>query len=202
MSLINDDGAVLGKRRPTMHGVDRQQRVIGDHKVRGAGHVSRALDKAFRTIRTALRTQTFANWNGDLGPRSFVVGRCIITVGQSALLGLARSPSAQRQNLGPESGLGCALRGGSQGVDQLTPGNERLLIISGAFSYSQHADVVGTTFEDCVGWPLAGNRLSCINCPGNVVVGQLGLQSQRCGSDDDALAWMPNQPQQRGSQVA
>src|SRR4029450_7371123 len=84
-----------------------------------AGPVSRALDEAFGAVGTALYTQTFTDRDRDLSPSFFGMRRCIITVGQSALLGLVRSPSAQRQNLGPECGLGCALRGGSQGVERV-----------------------------------------------------------------------------------
>jgi hypothetical protein len=56
MSLVNDHRAVLWKRCPTMHGIDRQQCMIGNYEVSRAGRVSRALNEAFRAIRTALHT--------------------------------------------------------------------------------------------------------------------------------------------------
>jgi hypothetical protein len=74
--------------------------------------------------------------------------------------------------------------------------------MSRALPQPEQTDIVGTTFEDRMLWPTTGDRFDCIHCGWNVVVGQLTLQGQGRGRDDNPLAGMPHQPQQRRSQIA
>jgi hypothetical protein len=75
-----------------MHGIDREQCVIGDDEVGGTGRVPGALDEALITVRTALCTQALADWDRDLSPASFGMGRRVIPVGQATSLALLLGP--------------------------------------------------------------------------------------------------------------
>ena len=94
VGLVDDHSAVFGNSGAAMHGVDREQCVIGDHEVGGASRVPGALDKALITVRTALRTQALPDRDRDLSPRSFGMGRRVIPVGQATSSSLLLSPPA------------------------------------------------------------------------------------------------------------
>ena len=51
-------------------------------------------------------------------------------------------------------------------------------------------------------WSLAGNRLDRVECRRNVIGGELALQSQGRCRNDDPFAGIPDEPEQRRSQIA
>jgi hypothetical protein len=51
-------------------------------------------------------------------------------------------------------------------------------------------------------WSLAGDRLDRVECRWNVIGRELALQSERRCRDDDPFAGIPDQPEQRRSQIA
>jgi hypothetical protein len=99
------------------------------------------------------------------------MGRGVVAVGDASLLGLVLRPFAQGHNLGAQGRLGRGLRRASQSVDQIARGNQSSLILSRAFSQSQHARVVGATLEDRMSRSLAGDRLDRIEGRWNVIGG-------------------------------
>ena len=68
MGLVNDDHIMVGQHIDVQHGVDRQQRVVGDHHVHVAGFAPRQFRKAGIPEGAAVGTNAFLGSHRYLPP--------------------------------------------------------------------------------------------------------------------------------------
>ena len=97
--LVDHHGLVLGQSRAAVHGVDREQGVVGDHQVGRPGHLPGLLHEAQTALRAPLGAEALPHRDRDLLPAPIGVRRGVIAVGECPVVQLLLGPLAQRQHL-------------------------------------------------------------------------------------------------------
>ena len=92
--LVDDHRVVLGQGGAAVHGVDRQQGMVGHHQLGGAGLVTGPFHEALPAVGAALHTEAFAHRDRHLRPRLGAVGRRVVAIGKASGVGLVLDPLA------------------------------------------------------------------------------------------------------------
>ena len=173
MRLVDHHRVVLGQRRTAVHGVDGQQRVVGDHQVGRPGLLPGLLDEAVVAVRAALRAR------GTPGPGSRPAarpGRCgsgASSRSASPRSSLLLGPLAQAEHLRAERRLGAA-DAAEMVASSLRAEIRAALVLRGSPSRDpEQAGVVGPPLEDRVLGPLAGHLLHRVQRRRDVLGGEL-----------------------------
>ncbi len=199
--LVDDHRVVLGQRGAAVHCVDGQQRMVGDHQLRGAGLVARPLHEALRSVGAALGAQAFAHRDGHLGPGGGGVRGGVVAVGRALRLGLGLHPLPQRDDLGAHLGVRVGGHRG-QGLGEFAAAQQGLLLRAEGVADPVEAGVIGASLQDGVADPLAGDPLAGVQGGRDVLAGELRLQRQRGGGDHHPVAGRLHQVRQRRRQVS
>ena len=171
--LVDHHHVVLGQHRAVVHGVDGQQRVVGDHDVGSAGLGPGLLGEAVVPDRAAGGAETLPGGHRHLPPgRVRHTGDQLVAV---AGLGVLR-PLVQSLHR-------TAHGGDLERVEQLVG---RVDVV--ATVQLVQAQVVAAALEDGERRRLAEQRFQRFGDPGQVSVDELALQRDRRGGDDHGAA--------------
>ena len=183
--LVDDQDLVLRKHRGALDGVDREQRVVGDHDIGELGLLPGRLRKALGAVGALGRAQALPGGHRHLCPGAVRHARCeVVTVAGLGLVG----PVAQAQQVLAQ------LAGGGGGLELVE--EAVLLVLRHALAQPVQAQVVRSALEHRELRAAAQQRVQCLDGARKITLHELALQRQGGGRDHDALP-----VRERGHQV-